>query len=397
MNGKLTHTQVKAVEPGDRVRKLFDGGGLYLEVRPAGGKYWRYAYRFQGRMQTLTIGQFPDISLSMAREKHAEARRILAGGDDPGDENRTAKLNRCNRLLDVAIAWQESHARSVSAVRASHIAATLRLHILPQLGHMPVADIGGGTIIAWMRRLESADIGQHAVIEARNILAMVLNDAAARGVIQMSPLWNSAVRKSVRPPPHIHHPAPLEPDKAGEALSMLWARQGSDCALARASRLLAYTAVRPAEACAMRWEDIDFTTGEWRYDVTKTITKHIVPLSRQVLELLCDRKASGFVFASRGSFGHLNPISLTQAFKRSNLGGILSPHGCRAMFRTMASEHLGYSAEVLEIQLAHKVPGPLGDTYQRARFLDQRHRLMQEWADYIDGLRARAQEARAKV
>lgn len=390
MNGKLTHTQVKAIEPGNRIKKLFDGGGLYIEVRPSGGKFWRYAYRFGGRLQTLTIGQFPDISLSMAREKHAEARRILAEGRNPADERRKALSAMANTLASVAAKWKESHCRNLSESRTKNIDIYLRRHILPPLGHMPVTEINGQTIIGWTRRLESIGTGPHAIAAARIVLGLILDDACAKGLINASPLWNRAVKKAIKPPKGKHLPAPIDESAVGVALATLWRATASMRTVDRICRLLPYLAVRPSEACAMRWENIDLKSSEWRYDVPKTGTKHIVPLSRQALEIIGKHEGKGFVFATSSSFEHAVTASVSHLYKRAGLDGVLTPHGCRAMFRTLASEQLGYSAEILELQLAHKIPGPLGDTYQRARFLDQRRRLMQEWADYIDCLRESA-------
>ena len=390
MNGKLTHTQVKAIEPGKRIQKIFDGGGLYVEVRPSGGKFWRYAYRFDGKMQTLTIGQFPDISLSMAREKHAEARRILASGRDPADEKRKKLSARDNTLASVAAQWRESYCRNLSKSRTKSIDICLRRHILPPLGHMPVSEINGQIVINWMRRLESIGTGPQAITASRVVLGIIMDDACAKGLITASPLWNRAVKKALKQPKNNHLPAPIDEPAVGAALATLWRATASQGTLDRICRLLPYLAVRPSEACAMRWENIDLKSSEWRYDVPKTGTKHIVPLSRQALEIIGKHGGKGFVFATSSSVEHAVAASVTHLYKKSGLDGVLTPHGCRAMFRTLASEQLGYSAEILELQLAHKIPGPLGDTYQRARFLDQRRRLMQEWADYIDGLRESA-------
>ena len=387
---KLTAQFCRKIEPTDQVQRFSDGGGLFLEVRPTGYKVWRYAFRWHGRQQLLTLGGFPDIPLSAARDLHGEARRLLASGVNPCAEKRRTEEGAKFALEAVAAQWVSSHARKVSEIRKKHIEATLRNHVLPFLGQADVRALTGGNIIRWMRRLEASDTGPTAIVQARVVLGMVLEDAVARDLIETSPLASRAVRRAVVPPKTQHFDAPQEPSEAGKALRILWTARTGDSSLDRVCLVLPYLASRPGEAVAMRWEDIDTAAGEWRFTTPKTSRQHIVPLSRQALRLLGEPCDSGWVFPSFGKAGHIHPISPTQAYKAAGLQGLLSPHGCRAMFRTLASERLGYPAEVLEIQLAHRVPGPMGDTYQRARFLEQRRRLMQEWADYIDALRLAA-------
>ncbi len=388
---KLTPQLCKKIEPTDRVQRLSDGGGLFLEVRPTGHKVWRYAFRWKGHQQLLTIGGFPDIPLSAARNLHASARRLLASGVNPCVEKRRRGEDAKFTLEAVAVQWLSSHSKKVTEIRSKHIEATLRNHVLPFLGHEDIRVLTGGSIIRWMRQLETVGTGPTAIVQARVVLGMVLEDAVARDIINTSPLASRSVRRAVIPPKTKHFDAPDEPSDAGRALRLLWRARTDRTSLDRACLVLPYLAARPGEVVAMRWEDVDVAAAEWRFITPKTSRQHIVPLSRQALALIGEPTSSEWIFPSSGKAGHIHPVSPTQAYKLAGLKGLLSPHGCRAMFRTLASERLGYPAEVLEIQLAHKVPGPMGDTYQRARFLEQRHRLMQEWADYIDGLREDAE------
>jgi integrase len=391
---KLTTQRLRTLTPLKTVQKIADGGGLYLEVRPSGGKFWRYAFRWHGRQQTFTIGQYPDVPLAAARLAHQEARRLLAQGVNPCVQKRQEEESARNTVQMLAELWAAHHLREVSEGRKTRVESLLRRYILPAFGRMSVSEVTGGTIIRWARRLEDTGVGPTAIINARQILGMVLDEAVARDMIPASPLASPAVRRSVKKPKTKHLSAPIEPAQAAEALRLLWKATEAGDALSRLCRALPYLAVRPMEAAAMRWDDIDLEAREWRFVTPKTDQPHIVPLSRQVLDILGPPQPSGWVFpSSRLADGHIHKTCIPRVFQFCGLANILTPHGCRAMFRTLASERLGYNFEVLELQLAHRIPGPMGATYQRARYLDQRHRLMQEYADYIDGLREVRQAA----
>ena len=386
----LSDAAIRAAKPRAKPFRLFDGLGLYIEVHPSGAKLWRMKYRFDGREKRLAFGAWPEVSLAQARARRADARRLLAEGIDPGQARRRAAPS----FDTVAREWIGRHlARKAEKHRVS-VARRLERDVLPFLGDRPVDEITAPEVLDVVRRIEARGALETAHRALQNI-GQVLRYAVATGRAKQD--VTAFLRGALPPVPVRHMPAPADnPDRVGEILRALEGFRGGHV-VATALLLLPYLFVRPGELRMMRWEEVDLDAGLWRFTATKTKTDHVVPLSRQARALLAALRPltaplpGGWVFPNgRTALRPLSDAALNAALRRLGIDtrAELTSHGWRAIARTMLHERLGFAAEVIEAQLAHRVPDALGRAYNRTRFLDERIKMMQAWADFIDGLRA---------
>jgi integrase len=392
----LTDVAIRNAKPAEKTRKLFDGGGLYVEITPSGGKLWRFKYQFASKAKLLALGQWPETSLSAARRKREEARELLARGIDPGEARKAEKLRQKslaeNTFEAIAKEWDRRHLSTRAKTHRDKVMRRLEVYVFPYLGHRPVSELTAPEILACVRRIEAANKLEtaHRTLQA---IGQVIRYAVANGLAESDP--TPALRGALPPVSHRHMAAPTDPARVGEILRALDAFQGSPV-VAAAIKLLPLVFCRPGELIAMRWADVDLEAGEWRYTVTKTKTEHLVPLSRQALAILRELEPltrhlpGGWVFpGGRSPMQHLSNMAINAAYRRLGIDTKeeLTPHGWRAVARTLLHERLGYPAEAIEHQLAHRVPDALGKAYNRTRFLGTRLKMMQAWADYLDRLR----------
>jgi integrase len=392
----LTDTAIRNAKPGDKAKRLFDGGGLYLEVAPAGGKWWRLKYRFGGKEKRLSLGVYPDISLRQARERRDEARRLLATETDPSQHRkakRAAQEERAGNSFEVVA--REWFARQSSVWVDSHgsrIIRRLERDIFPWLGKRPVAEITPPELLAVVRRIE----GRGALETAHRALqncGQVFRYAIATARAERDP--SQDLRGALPPVKEGHFAAVTDPKRLGEILRAFDGYEGTlpvRCAL----RLAPLVFVRPGELRKALWADIDLEAAEWRYEVTKTGTPHIVPLSRQATEILEEihplTGRSSYVFPSaRSAQRPMSDNAILAALRRMGIPkDEMTGHGFRAAARTILDEVLGFPPHLIEHQLAHAVRDPLGRAYNRTAHLPERRKMMQQWADYLDKLKAGA-------
>ena len=392
----LTDTAIRNARPGDKTRKLFDGGGLYLEVAPSGGKWWRLKYRYAGKEKRLSLGVYPDVSLKDARERRDEARKLLANDIDPSEHRRAQKAAKEERAANsfevVAREWHAKHLPSWTEKHAETILRRLELNVFPWLGGKPIADITAPQLLQVVRRIEE----RGALETAHRVLGccgQVFRYAIATGRADRDP---SGDLRGALPPVKSHHFAAVtEPDKIAAVLRAIDGYEGTlpvRCAL----RLAPLVFVRPGELRKAEWADIDLNAAEWRYIVTKTNTPHIVPLSRQAMAILRELKPltgrGRYVFPSaRSAARPMSDNAVLAALRRMGIGkDEMSGHGFRAMARTILDEVLGFRPDYIEHQLAHAVRDPNGRAYNRTAHLPERHEMMQAWADYLDKLKTGA-------
>jgi len=393
---KLSDTAIKNAKPKDKTYKLFDGGGLYLEVSTNGHKYWRQKYRFQGKEKRLALGVYPDVSLKMARDRRDEARRLKADGIDPGEHRKAQKdaekEKTTNTLEAVAREWHEKQSHIWSERHAHYVLKRLELYIFPWLGNKPIAEITAKEILTALRRIENKG-ALHTAHRALSSCSQVFRYAVATGKASTDPCRDL---RGALPPEKVQHRAAItEPVKVGELLRAIDSYEGSiivSCAI----RLAPLVFVRPGELRKAEWNDIDLETAEWRYTITKTDTPHIVPLSRQAIEILEEIKPltgnGKYVFPSgRSTKRPMSDNAILAAMRRMGIEkDEMSGHGFRAMARTILDEVLGFRPDFIEHQLAHAVRDPNGRAYNRTAHLVERKKMMQEWADYLDMLKAGA-------
>jgi integrase len=395
----LTDTAIRNAKPGDKARKMFDGGGLYLEVAPSGGKWWRLKYRFGGKEKRLSLGVYPDISLKKARERRDEARKLLANEIDPSENRKAKKAAKVERAANsfeiLAREWYAKHSPNWSANHSDRIIRRLERDIFPWIGGKPIADIAAPQLLEVIRRIEQRGALETAHRALGNC-GQVFRYAVATGRAERDP--SGDLRGALPPVKGTHFAAATEPGKVAEILRVLDGYEGTlpvRCAL----RLAPLVFVRPGELRHAEWADIDLEAGEWRFTVTKTDTRHIVPLSIQAVEILRElHPLTGrgrYVFPSARSPKGDRPMSdnaILAAMRRMGISKEeMSGHGFRAMARTILDEVLGFRPDYIEHQLAHAVRDPNGRAYNRTSHLPERSKMMQEWADYLDRLKVGAE------
>jgi integrase len=394
----LSDAAIRAAKPRAKPFRLFDGTGLYLDVQPSGSKLWRLKYRFAGKEKRLALGAWPEVSLAEARRRRAEARQTLAMGIDPGAAGRRTAPT----FETVAREWMARHLAAKAETHRVSVARRLERDVLPFLGDRPVDAITAPEVLEVVRRIEARGALETAHRALQNI-GQLLRYAVATGRAQQD--VTAFLRGALPPVPTRHMPAPADdPDRVGEILRAIEAFRGGHV-VATALCLLPYLFVRPGELRMMRWADVDLDAAEWRFTASKTKTDHVVPLSRQACALLAGLRPitgslpGGWVFPNgRTASRPLSDAALNAALRRMGIDtrSELTSHGWRSIARTMLHERLGFPPEVIEAQLAHRVPDPLGRAYNRTRFLDQRRAMMQAWADYLDELRAGGATWRAR-
>lgn len=392
----LTDLEVRRAAAMEKTYRISDGRGMYLEISPAGGKYWRLKYRFNDREKRLALGVYPDVTLAHARRKRDEARAMLADGIDPGqakkDKKRLARLNAANTFEAVALEWFERQASTWASSHSEKIMGRLKKDVLPWLGPRPIAEITAPEVLEILRRAEKRGANDTAHRIHQNC-GQIFRYAIATGRALRD--VSADLRGALRPNRHTHFAAITDPTKVAEMLRAFDSFSGTFVVRA-ALQLAPLLFVRPGELRQAEWAHLDLERREWRYTVSKTKTEHLVPLATQVVEILKELQAlTGqwrYVFPGRDRRKPMSGAAINAALQRLGFDTKteITGHGFRAMARTILHERLRFPAEVIEHQLAHKVPDALGAAYNRTKFIDERIAMMQGWADYLDRLKAEA-------
>ena len=390
----LTDAAIKNAKPAAKPRRLYDRDGLYLEVSPAGGKWWRLKYRFLGKEKRLSLGIHPEVDLKKARQRTTEARQLIADGVDPSEHKKALKLvasdRQRNSFAVIAQEWFMRLTPTWAPGHAARVLARFERDIFPWLGGRPIADITAPELLATVRRIEARGALETAH-RALSSCGQVFRYAVATGRTIATLVVICEAR--CRPVKVTHFAAITEPQRAGELLRAMDDYQGTltvRCAL----RLAPLVFARPGELRKAEWAHIDLQAAEWRYTVTKTDTSHIVPLSKQAVALLKELKPltgrGRYVFPSaRSSQIPMSDNAILSALRRMDISKEeMSGHGFRALARTILDEVLGYRPDFIEHQLAHAVRDPNGRAYNRTAYLPERRQMMQAWADHLDKLKA---------
>lgn len=391
---KLTDAKLRAL---NQAGKHFDGGGLYLEFTAAGGRYWRLKYRYAGKEKRLALGVYPAVTLRDARAGATAARQQLAAGLDPGAERKTAKARATHEAVNTLDAvtrdWLTHQAGRWSKGTADAIRQSLESNVLPRLGHRPMASIRPREVKQVVKAIEargSADMAGRVLQRLKAIFRW----AVTHERIESNPMLDLVPSEILRPREVQHRAALAERDLA-EFLPKLDAYAG-DPTTAAALRFLILTATRPGEARGAKWAEIDLEQARWVIpgDRMKMGAEHVVPLSRQALALLRSiQPLTGhreLIFPSPTYPSKpLSENTFNSVLTRLGYKGVATAHGFRALFSTVANE-CGWDGDVIERQLAHIERNKVRAAYHRSTYTAERARLMQWWADYLDGKRAGA-------
>jgi integrase len=390
----LTIIAARNAKPKNRLYRLFDERGLYLEVMPSGSKYWRLKYRFNGKEKRLALGVFPEISLAEAREKRDEARKLVAAGNDPAftkkEEKRQRMLRSINTFEAVARAWQKDHDVRWSPHYSANVLKRLEVDIFPHIGNRPIAEISPLELLEVIKKIEKR--GAHEV--ARRCLALcgkVYKYAIPNGVAERNP---AADLHGALVPYKKSHFAALDIKELPEFLKAL---ERNDARLYQqtrnAVRLLMLTFTRTSELINATWDEFNLDEAIWEIPAERMKMRkaHIVPLSKQAIEIFKEQKemAGKWKWVFPNQVRPITPMSNnTVLFAIGRLGykGRMTGHGFRALAMTAIKENLGYRHEVVDRQLAHAHRNSVDAAYDRAQFLSERKKMMQEWSDYIDAL-----------
>ena len=396
----LQDIEVRKAKPKDKPYKLADERGMYLLVTPAGGKLWRFDYRHEGKRKTQAIGAYPDVTLADARAKRDEARNLLAQGVDPSAHKKASKAACAERAANcfetVAREWLEKNKGQWAETTYTHIKERLENNLFPWLGERPVAEITARELLAALNR--TVDRGRLDTAQrVRSDAGRVFRYAVATGRAERDPTADLA---GALPSAKTKHRATIvEPKEVGELLRAVDAYTGSFVVRA-ALKMAPLVFLRPGELVMAEWDEFDLHAGEWRIpgERMKMKGRHIVPLSTQVVAILLDlHPLTGhgkWVFpGAHHRQNHMSRESIRAALIRIGYGPDsdtpMTTHGFRGMASTLLHEQ-GWNTDVIERQLAHTERNKIKAAYNHAEHLPERRRMMQSWADYLDGLKVGA-------
>jgi len=396
----LSDTAIKNAKPTpDKPYKLQDEKGMYLLVNPNGSKYFRYNYRFDGKRKTLALGTYPTTSLKEARGKRDTAKKQIAGGIDPNENKKAVKQAKAesaaNSFEVIAREWYERNMGDKSTDHKKRVTGLFERDLFPYIGGKPITDLKAPELLAALRRIEARNAIETAH-RALQVCGQVFRYAIATGRTERD--ITPDLRGSLKTVTSGHFSAITEPKQAAELLRAIDGYSGSFI-VKSALQLAPLVFVRPGELRQAEWEHIDFEAKEWRYLVTKTQTSHIVPLSSQAVNILQELKPltgnGRYIFPSARTPNGSRPMSdmaLLAALRRMGISkDEMTVHGFRALARTVLDEVLGFRPDFIEHQLAHAVRDPNGRAYNRTAHLPERHKMMQVWSTYLDGLKNGAQ------
>ena len=391
----LTDTAIRNAKPRAKSYKLTDGAGLYLEVMPNGARYWRMRYRVASKDTRLAFGVYPEVSLSEARQRREDARRALRDGRDPAAERKADKvravLSSETTFEGIAGHWLASQKKSMAAITYAKAERTLEAKVYPWIGARPIAEIDAPEVLAVLKRIEAGGAHETAHrVKAR--IGQVFRYAIAHGTATRDP--SADLRGALAPVVSKSHAAVTDPAQVGDLLRALDGYVGqlaTRCAL----RLAPLVFARPGELRHMEWSELDMAAAEWRIPAHKMKMReaHVVPLSSQAVAILGELQAltgSGrYVFPGiRTATEPMSENTVNAALRRMGFDkDTMTGHGFRAMASTRLNE-MGWAPDVIERQLAHAERNKVRAAYNRAQYMGERRKMMQAWADYLDGLRA---------
>ncbi|MGA8086721.1 MAG: integrase arm-type DNA-binding domain-containing protein [Terracidiphilus sp.] len=392
----LTDMKCRKAKPQGRNVRLYDLRGLYLEVSPSGGRWWRFKYRFAGREKRLSLGVYPEVDLKRARSRCDDARKLLAAGTDPSERRKAEKAAAAARADEstfqvVACDWYSKQAETWDPNHAKRVLSSLEHDVFPYIGARPINAIETPEIVTVMRRIEARGVREtaHRVLQR---VAEIFRFAVASGTCERNPAADMVSVLAPRPKVK-HFPAITEPKAFGVLLRSFDEYSGT-LIVKSALKLAPMFGVRPGELRKAKWSAFDLEAGEWCFQASKDGPPLIVPLSRQALAILRDlHKLSGnseYVFpGARSAKRPMSDNAILAALRRMEIpADVATGHGFRASFRTLGAEQLKFPVEWLEMQLGHRVKDPLGTAYNRTSFLPERRKMMQRWCNFCDRLKA---------
>jgi integrase len=384
----LTEARIRSAKPKGRPYKLRDGGGLFLLITPANARLWRLRYKVRGRESMLGLGTYPATSLKAARARRAELRTALEAGKNPAAERRAERESSANTFEAIAREWLAKQPFAPKTLKKA--VWTFEDLLFPYVGSRPVPALTPPELLEVFRRLERR--GKHETAHrAKQRVGQVIRYAIATGRAERDPTVD--LRGALTPIKVTNRAAVTDPREVAQLLRALHGYRGH-YVVETAIKLAPLVFVRPGELRAAEWAEMDLDAGEWRIAAhrTKMRRPHFVPLARQAVDILREIEPltgrGRYVFPSpRSALRPLSDNAITAALRRIGYTGEqMSWHGFRAMASTLLNE-TGYPPDVIELQLAHQERNEVRAAYNRAQRLEERRKMMQAWANYLDALR----------
>jgi len=387
----LTDTEIKKAKPREKAYSMGDGGGLYLWVKPTGGKLWRWSYRYEGKEKLMAFGKYPDVPLALARDRHRDARKLLATGVDPMEQRKAEKTAGRTAVEDsfasVAQLWIEHWQDGKSLRHVDYVRRRIETDILPRLGARPIAQIEAPELVAMTKAIEqrgARDIAKRAL----ETTGQVFRYAIALGYARRNPASEIRPSDILKSAPKANY-ARIDAKELPQLLRAIEVYQGTPVTRL-AIKLMALTFVRTGELIGAKWSEIDLEAGRWDIpaDRMKMRTPHIVPLSVQAIEVLEMLRSltgtSEWLFpGDRSAAKPMSNNTILKALERMGYKGRMTGHGFRGLASTVLHER-GYAHDHIELQLAHSPRNSVSAAYNHALYLEPRAKMMQDWADFLE-------------
>jgi len=387
----LTDTEIRKSKPAEKLYRLPDGGGLFLLVTPAGGKLWRWKYRFEGAEKLMPLGKYPEVPLAQARERHVAARTLLANGIDPMAKRKTDKTTKLiqteGSFQNIASLWMEHWRVGTSPRHFESTQRRMEKDILPVLGARPLTEIQAPELVALAKAIEqrgARDIAERAL----QTVSQVFRHAIAHGYASRNPATDFRPRDILKAAQTANY-ARVDAKELPALLRAIEVYKGTHITRL-AIKLMALTFVRTGELIEARWSEFDIEGARWDIPAgrMKMKTSHIVPLSKQAIAVLDTLQTlsghSEFLFpGDRNPAKPMSNMTILGALKRMGYKGQMTGHGFRGLASTILHEQ-GYNHDHIELQLAHAPRNAVSAAYNHALYLEPRAKMMQEWADFLD-------------
>jgi integrase len=386
----LSEAKIRASRPKERAYKVFDERGLFMLVTPTGGRLWRFRYRMGGVEKLLTLGAYPDVPLKRAREKREDARKLVADGIDPSAKRQAERATQVETFEAIAKEWLDLQSKSLAVETMDILGTRLKSFLYPYVGSRPIASITAQELLAALRRIEAR--GKHETAHrVRSLAGRVFRYAVATGRAQHDVAAD--LKDALAPVKSRNFASVTEPARVGELLRAIDGYTGQPVT-AMALKLAPLVFVRPGELRGAEWSEFDLEGAEWRIPAArmKMGEQHIVPLSRQAVAIVRELHA----LTGRGRYVFPSLLSAERPMSDNTINASLrrlgytsdeqTGHGFRSMASTLLNEQ-GFPPDVIELQLAHAERNKVRAAYNRAQRLEERRKMMQAWADYLDGLK----------
>jgi integrase len=387
----LTDTETKRAKAAEKAYSMGDGGGLYLWVKPTGGKLWRWSYRFEGKEKLMSFGKYPDVSLALARDRHAESRKLLDTGIDPMAqrkiEKKVLKVSSENSFQSITTQWLEHWQVGKSPRHVDSVRRRMAADILPCLGARPIAEIEAPELVAMANAIQdrgARDIAKRAL----ETVGQVFRFGIAHGFAKRNPATEIRPSDILKSIPKTNY-ARIDAKELPTLLRRIEIYEGKQVTRL-AMKLMAVTFVRTSELIGAKWAEFDLENARWDIPAErmKMRTPHIVPLARQaleVLEMLRELSVNSELLFP-GDLNAAQPMSnntILAALARMGFKGRMTGHGFRGLASTILHEQ-GYAHDHIELQLAHAPRNAVSAAYNHALYLEPRARMMQDWADFLE-------------